>query len=413
MPDTHPPGVSLPQDVERLLLSSAAGLPDVDALRDRLNNLVEENAQLADEVLQSYEHLNLIFELAVQLAAMTDGDELERALYQRIGGLLHCDALCVVNGDESIRWHGGDPRAAADAPPAEGVDLSAISPQSLVEQASRVRSSRRVGVMRLGTVEAISGPLVRLDNRIDAVFAFRRSDSASFKSSDMLMLESALSFGSRMVCNAESHARLRRMSIEVIRALVAAIDKKDHYTRGHSERVAILARLIGEALGLAGDAQETLHWAGLLHDIGKIGVPEAILQKPGRLTDAEFDVIKQHPRMGYEILKPIASFDRVLEAVLYHHEQPDGGGYPDGLRGSDVPLFARIVHVADTFDALTSTRSYRPAHTVTRAMEIIRGDAGVKLDAAVAEVLPRVVAALPLRHGAAFSHVLTAGEAAS
>ncbi len=412
MPDSNPGRVVLPDEVERLLLSSSGALPHVDALRDRLNILVEENARLADEVLQSYEHLNLIFELAVQLAAMTDCNELEQSLYQRVGSLLHCDALCVVDSDGAIRWQACGAGSAPVAPHLGDADVSAITAESLAPQTARVRAERSVGVARLGSLQAISGPVVRLDARIEVVFAFRRADAAPFTSSDMLMLESALSFGSRMICNAESHARLRRMSTEVIRALVAAIDTKDHYTRGHSERVAILAKMTGEALGLDSEAQQTLHWAGLLHDIGKIGVPEAILQKPGRLTEEEFDLIKQHPRMGYEILRPIASFDRVLEAVLYHHEQPDGRGYPEGLNGPQTPLFARVVHVADTFDALTSTRSYRAAHSVERAMEIIRQDAGVKLDAGVADVFQRVVSALPSKHGAAFAHVVSTSGAA-
>jgi HD-GYP domain-containing protein (c-di-GMP phosphodiesterase class II) len=177
------------------------------------------------------------------------------------------------------------------------------------------------------------------------------------------------------------------------RALVAAIDQKDHYTRGHSERVGMLSRLVGRELGLSRAELQDLEWAGLLHDVGKIGIPEVILSKPGRLSLTEFESIKRHPRIGYEILRPIASFERVLTGVLHHHEQPDGNGYPSGLRGDAVPLIARIIHVADTFDALTSTRSYRRAFQVERACEIMRQDAGSRLDAGVIDVFLRVLEA--------------------
>ena len=177
---------------------------------------------------------------------------------------------------------------------------------------------------------------------------------------------------------------LRRMSLEVTRALVAAVDKKDHYTSGHSERVGFLTRLIAERYGLRPTEVQIMEWAGLLHDIGKIGIHEEILRKPGKLTAEEFEAIKQHPRMGYEILKPIASFELVLDGVLYHHEHPDGSGYPEGRRRDEIPLVARILHVADTFDALTSTRSYRQAFTVEKAMQIIRDECGVRIDAEAA-----------------------------
>jgi len=184
----------------------------------------------------------------------------------------------------------------------------------------------------------------------------------------------------QLLNNAELHSRLRRMSVETTRALVAAIDKKDHYTCGHSERVGLLARLTGEQLGLPEPELQTLEWAGLLHDVGKIGVPEEVLTKPGRLNDEEWAWIRKHPTMGYEILKPIASFTGVLDAVLYHHENPDGSGYPHGLVGEQIPLFARIVHVVDVFDALSSDRSYRPAFTLEQTVDILTKEAGSKLD---------------------------------
>jgi len=174
---------------------------------------------------------------------------------------------------------------------------------------------------------------------------------------------------------------------------VSAIDQKDHYTSGHSERVGFLAHLTGRGLGLPLSELKVLEWAGLLHDVGKIGIPEDILNKPGRLTEAEFDQIKRHSVMGHEILKPIASLEQVLAGVLYHHETPDGSGYPEGLKGDEISLVARIIRAADVFDALSSARSYRGAYSIEAACEIIRKDAGTKIDAEVAQALLEAIAA--------------------
>ena len=170
-----------------------------------------------------------------------------------------------------------------------------------------------------------------------------------------------------------------------MRALVSAIDKKDHYTSGHSERVGFLSQLIGQHMGLEPELLQDLEWGGLLHDVGKIGISDGVLSKPGGLTVKEFDHIKQHVIMSHEIIAPIECMASVRDIVLYHHEVPDGSGYPEGLRGEEIPLPARIVHVADTFDALTTSRSYRKAFPLGKALAIMEADKGTKLDAQIVE----------------------------
>lgn len=372
--------------------ASGASAPEreMEQALEGLRGLVIENEGLVDEVLAAYENLNLVFDVTQSLAGVTDAAECERVLLGHVCTLLKCQASCVIEDEQPPRWYDPSRRnpGAASVPPAPGLDSLA---ELIAEQISRTRTDRRIDVMRQGDYHIMSGPLSRLDDRINTVLAFRAADAPSFLSSDLLMFETALSFGSRVLANAEANARLRRMSLEVIRALVNAIDKKDHYTCGHSERVSQFAQATGAAMGLATQEIETLEWAGLLHDVGKIGIPEAILCKPGRLTNEEFDIIKQHPRMGYEILCPIASFDRVLEAVLYHHEQPDGAGYPEGRKGDEVPLLARIVHVVDVYDALTSSRSYRPAFPISQALDILKKDSGAKLDADVVRAFLSII----------------------
>lgn len=181
--------------------------------------------------------------------------------------------------------------------------------------------------------------------------------------------------------------QLQRGYTEVIVALVEAVEAKDLYTRGHTQRVADLAVLIGQELGYSSEQLKVLNQAAMLHDIGKIGIPDSVLNKPGRLTAAEFSVVKEHPVRGHRIIQQARSLQREIPGVRHHHERLDGSGYPDRLRGDAIPLDARVIAVADVFDALTSARPYREAWSVERALDIIDQEAGSKLD-------PRCVAAL-------------------
>lgn len=173
----------------------------------------------------------------------------------------------------------------------------------------------------------------------------------------------------------------------VIGTLAAALDARDRYTAGHSQRVAELSVTIGRQLGLADHGLDTLRIGALLHDIGKIGVPDAVLRKPGRLTDDEFAQIEQHPTIGARILEPLRFLPEVVAIVELHHEQPDGSGYPFGLTGEAIPLMAAVVHVADAFDAITSARAYRPGRPVADAIAELRRCTGSGFD-------PKVVSAL-------------------
>jgi HD-GYP domain-containing protein (c-di-GMP phosphodiesterase class II) len=200
---------------------------------------------------------------------------------------------------------------------------------------------------------------------------------------------------------------------EAIVALVAAVEAKDPYTRGHTQRVAALAVHIGEELRLSPERLRTLGQSAILHDIGKIGVPDAILNKPGPLTAEERALIQEHPVRGYEIIKGIRSLRRELGGVRSHHERLDGSGYPDGLRGEAIPLEARIIAVADVYDALTSQRAYRAALPQAQALAIIATEAGDKLDPRCVAALPRALArATPTQPGDPINrrHVRSAHE---
>ncbi|HEY7292042.1 MAG TPA: HD-GYP domain-containing protein [Vicinamibacterales bacterium] len=201
-------------------------------------------------------------------------------------------------------------------------------------------------------------------------------------------------FNALMASVAEAEAETEAAYTGAIRALATALDARDPYTAGHSERVSVLSVAIGEAMNLSVDDLEVLRLGALLHDIGKIGVPDAVLMKPGPLTDEEFHSIKQHPVLGARILRSVPFLSRHIPIVELHHERPDGRGYPLGLRGDDIPLAARIVHVADAYDAITSARAYRGARPPSAALHELWRLAGTEFHAevvgALARALPRV-----------------------
>lgn len=185
--------------------------------------------------------------------------------------------------------------------------------------------------------------------------------------------------------------QLQRGYDEVIVALVETVEAKDSYTRGHTQRVAETAVRVGIELSLSPERLRILHRSAMLHDIGKIGVPDSILNKPGRLTPEEFAVIQEHPVRGHLIVRNVRSLRYEIGGIRSHHERLDGSGYPDGLIGETIPLEARIIAVADVFDALTSARAYRSPMSVAEAFAIIDREAGTKLDPSCVDALHRVV----------------------
>jgi putative nucleotidyltransferase with HDIG domain len=198
---------------------------------------------------------------------------------------------------------------------------------------------------------------------------------------DVRRLEAAYRQALRYAEDVRRLYRQQQRSIcQSLLALANALEAKDAYTRGHSERVAQLSRRIAIALGLDDEYIAAVEEAGLLHDIGKIGVPEPILQKSSALTDEEWQAMCRHPVVGAQIVAPFEVFARSAPVIRHHHERWDGSGYPDGLVGARTPLGARIVAVADVFDALTSDRPYRPAISVETALARLNDAAGLTLD---------------------------------
>jgi HD-GYP domain-containing protein (c-di-GMP phosphodiesterase class II) len=220
--------------------------------------------------------------------------------------------------------------------------------------------------------------------------AINRIGKQDFDSTDIKLFNSVAGGCAVFIQNGELFKDLKELFIGSLKALTSSIDAKDKYTHGHSERVAFISRWIAEKLSEREQLDEEqihmVYLAGLLHDIGKIGIEEVVLRKKGKLTEQEYDRIKQHPSIGAGILHEIKQMRDVIPGVLSHHERIDGRGYPEGLSGEQIPLIGKIVGLADSFDAMTSKRTYRDAMTVENALEEIEKGLGTQFDEKIGRV---------------------------
>lgn len=254
------------------------------------------------------------------------------------------------------------------------------------------RFSNGVSVIQQNVRSVMCVPLRTTDQVLGALYVDSLSGPGRFNEADLELLSAIGNQAGVALHRARLMSELERLLLDTIRAIAATIDAKDGYTHRHSERVALLARRLGTEIGLTHDELETVELSGLLHDVGKIAVPDAILNKAGRLTDEEFEEMKKHPAHGARILGNIQapSVLAVLPGVRHHHEKWDGSGYPDGLEREKIPLLARLLGVADVFDALTSARSYRGAMPVDTAVEIIDRGSGSHFEPSLAALVVRL-----------------------
>ncbi|HTS70269.1 MAG TPA: HD-GYP domain-containing protein, partial [Terriglobia bacterium] len=212
-------------------------------------------------------------------------------------------------------------------------------------------------------VLALIGPLV-----LSAYFLGRRTKSAT-------VAEDIQHYIGNLKRASEQN---RQLFIDMIEMIAAAVDAKDPYTKGHSRRVAQVSGILAEELGLPEEEVDKIRVFAVLHDVGKIGIEDRILRKPGVLTIEEFEIMKRHTVMGYEIVRQVKQLTEMLPGIRWHHEALNGRGYPDGVKGDDIPLMARIIAVADTFDAITTNQPYQAGSEFPRALEILRQHAGSK-----------------------------------
>lgn len=242
---------------------------------------------------------------------------------------------------------------------------------------------------------AVSIPLFHKQELVGILNIGGKISGDSYSKDDLALLHNLGNEAAVAISNAHLYNDLQQSYLQTIQALAQAIEANDEYTRGHSDRVTILAMEIAREMRIDRQDMETLKYACILHDVGKIAVIKEVLNKPGKLTAAEFDIIKLHAEKGEEIIAPVGFLAAVRPVIRHHHERYDGKGYPDGLDNGKIPLLSRIIAVADTFDAMTSHRPYRPALSAEAAVKELRRYAGIQFDPQVVDAFLKMYKTSP------------------
>lgn len=355
-------------------------------LQEELQKARLEAQQLSVALADAWEELTLLYELAEQLRGVLDIDQaVELALIhatdtvsvEGCGVLLKNEGewelhgvICPTGREEWLRLDLGKQIAEEALKRRRGFIVNDIADHPQWGEAAKVFGIFNIVVVPLNPGGHAQGVLVGW-NRL----------RGEFTSGDLKLLSTIAAQTGGVLESAYLYQRLQETFRGVVRAMAVAVDAKSRWTAGHSIRVTRYAVELANAIGLPESEVEKVNLSGLLHDLGKIGVPDAILDKPGRLTDEEWKVMKQHPIIGYEMLKDIWQFrGSILDGVLYHHERVDGKGYPFGLKGEEIPFMGRLLAVADGFDAMTSDRPYRAGMPKEKALEVLLEGAGTQWD---------------------------------
>jgi len=349
---------------------------------------------MTGQLSQSYDEINLLYRFSHVLRPDESFAKAAHRLLEETADLLEQRLLIFCQPDQDhIEWSAGSRSGFPDVLHWLTGNWDALEAiQAEFTRKLRGRESRSSS-RHASVVQGPDGPVhyvicpVRIRTEVTGyVGAFRVEGEPPIETGELRLLEVLAEELTNVATTRQLYHELREMLFNTVRSLVAAIDAKDVYTRGHSERVYRYSMKIGERLGLPADDMQILSWASVLHDVGKIGISGEILNKPSKLTEAEFAEIKTHPAKGCLVLAPIPQLAATIPAIRHHHERYDGQGYPDGLAGEAIPLIARIIAVADTFDAIYSSRAYRAARTLEWAVAEIRRCSGTQFDPGVAAV---------------------------
>jgi putative nucleotidyltransferase with HDIG domain len=366
---------------------------------DEFEELAESFNAMAGRLAKQFQALSTAAEIDQAILGALDAQKIVDTLLTRMRDIVPCDWVCValVDGQITSRvrifMKGGMPSGetmeeVVQLPPEEVRRLQE-HPYSLAV-ASEGLPSYLAPLARRGA-SAIILP-VFLKGKLSAIIALGYRGAPVHVEEDVVRARQLADQVAVALSNAGLIEELERLHWGTLQALARAIDAKSPWTAGHSERVTDLALHIGWVMGLSQKDIDVLHRGGLLHDIGKLGIPPDILDKPGKLTAEEFEIMHQHVRIGARILEPIAAYANILPIVLQHHERYDGGGYLDGLAGDAINLGARIIVLADMYDALKSDRPYRHAFPHEQAVELIKVGSGSLFDPKVVDAFLELLA---------------------
>ena len=378
-------------EVQRLVCLITCMHADLTELDRRWTDVQTLSSQLGE----AYEELSLLYKLSTSMAVNESPlnflGEACRELREVVG--LRWMALRLSDDEPGLSELAGRLVSAGQVDCDRSV-LADIGRRLLQQQPADgspriIDDTRNLGLAQLPGLarHALVVSLTRDGKTFGILFGGDKLDDSPINSIDSKLCGSLANSMSLFLQNAMLYEDTQAMFMGTLRALSSSIDAKDSYTHGHSERVALVARMLGAAAGLDEHTAERAYISGLMHDVGKIGVPETVLCKPGRLTPAEFELIRQHPRIGARILKDIRPMQDLIPGVLCHHERWDGSGYPQQLAGTEIPLFGRLISLADAFDAMSSSRTYRQAMPHERVMAEIKRYAGTQFDPKLVDIL--------------------------
>jgi putative nucleotidyltransferase with HDIG domain len=368
---------------------------------DEFEELADSFNIMAGRLGRQFNTLITMNEIDRSILSALDTEKIVTAVLTRLQELFPCDCAGLALFAQGGELH-GEMYVKAQKPN-DGIRLESIrltpqevqelhaNPETLFIDMKRETPLYLAPLSELGMKLFLAFP-VFVNKRVTGVMALGFRDPSALTEEDQLHARQLADQVAVALSNARLIEDLEELNWGTLYALARAIDAKSPWTAGHSERVTDLALKIGRVMGLSNDELRDLQRAGLLHDIGKLGIPGEILDKPGKLTESEYDLMRQHPQVGAKILEPITAYTKVKPLVLYHHEHFDGSGYPEGLSGEKIPLGARIFSLADKYDALTSDRPYRPAKKRDEVIEYLIARAGFELDPKVVEAFLKVLA---------------------
>lgn len=360
---------------------------------DRMARQDLELDELSAHVGDTYEELSLVYKLTANMTVTQDPAAFLQEACDELQQVVGFDwvAMQLTDSDVRLKDLGGrflhaslkeDRHALVAQMGRRLIHSGAITGPTIVDDTAK---SDIDGLDKLAK-RLLIVPVV-LDGQVVAVvLGADKQSGESIVSIDAKLVTSTSQNMAIFLQNAMLYDDMGDMFMGTLHAMIAAIDAKDTYTCGHSERVAWVSRELAQAAGLDPAAVERVYLSGLVHDVGKIGVPEHVLTKPGKLTREEFAMIKTHPEIGGRIIKDIRQMSDLLPGVLHHHERWDGKGYPFGLSGEDIPLLGRIICLADSFDAMSSDRTYRSALSMPEVLEEIHRCAGTQFDSDLVDV---------------------------
>jgi putative nucleotidyltransferase with HDIG domain len=385
-----------------------------------VKQLEEELNKMTNELSLAYEELSLLYEISSRLGTILDVEKLPVEIINKAINILdvRCGYLLLfdeMNSKLTVRAARGFPPEILELfktkyDPDKGIAGKCVrKKQPLVHHFKDKIKDANISEVILGITHLMCVPMIYKDISIGVIALGDKLSGEPFRTPDVKLVFALAVQTSGMMQNAKLYSQLQDLFMAAITSLSSAIDEKDIYTFGHSNRVTNYAMEIGRMMNLNKEDMAILELAAILHDVGKIGIPDAILRKPDKLTEEEWHEIKKHPEKGVHIVEPMGTPEKARAAfknyifdpkkdilplilgIKHHHERFDGYGYPEGLDNSSIPLISRIIAVADAFDAMTSKRSYRNALPVDKALEELKKNAGAQHDPEIVDIFIKII----------------------